>query len=134
MIRTPVLGLVGVYDADGTISGEIRYWLGARIGMTHCSLCDVTHGMFTQRSAWRDWRASLEVPFELFHRDDMPGDVSELTSDLPVVVARTTTGIVKLLGPVELDRCDGDLLLFIDALTAAVERAGLDGTGIDHRS
>lgn len=131
MSRPAVLALVGVYDADGTISGEIRYWLGARIGVSHCSLCEVTHGLFTQRSAWRDWRASLDVPFELFHRDDMPGDVAAATTGLPVVVARTARGIVTLLGPDELDGCDGDLHRFIDALRVAVERTGLDHTGLD---
>ena len=131
MSRPAVLALVGVYDADGTLGGEIRYWLGARIGISHCSLCDVTHGLFTQRSGWREWRASLGVPFELFHRDDMPGDVAAATTALPVVVARTAQGIVTLLGPDELDGCDGDLHRFIDALRVAVERTGLDHTGLD---
>ena len=130
MSRPAVLALVGVYDADGTLGGEIRYWLGARIGMSHCSLCDVTHGLFTQRSAWMELRASLGVPFELFHRDDMPGDVAAATTLLPVVVARTAQGIVTLLGPDELDVCDGDLHRFIDALRVAMERTGLDHTGL----
>lgn len=123
--------LVGVYDADGTLGGEIRYWLGARIGLAHCSLCDVTHGLFTERSEWRDWRASLDVPFELFHRDDMPTDVAMATSVLPVVVARTAEGIETLLGATELDQCEGDLRQFVDALRAAVDRCGLDPTGLE---
>lgn len=131
MSRPAVRALVGVYDADGTIGGEIRYWLGARIGVSHCSLCDVTHGLFAQRSAWREWRASLGVPFELFHRDDMPGDVASATTALPVVVARTAQGIVELLGPDELDQCDGDLHRFIDALRAALDRTGLDHSGFE---
>lgn len=120
------ISLIGVYDADGTVVGEIRYWLGARVGVTHCSLCGVTHGLFTERAAWRDWRASLTVPFELFHRDDMPGDVAAATSSLPVVVARTDAGIVTLLGPSELDRCDGSLEQFVSALRSAVDRTGLE--------
>jgi hypothetical protein len=39
-----VVRLVGVYDADGTPRGEIAYWVGARLGRTHCALCDITHG------------------------------------------------------------------------------------------
>ena len=45
--------LIGVYDADGTLLGEARYWIGARLGRTHCSLCEITHGLFTERADWR---------------------------------------------------------------------------------
>ena len=125
MTTSPVVELVGVYDADGTIAGEIRYWLGARIGTVHCSLCEVTHGLFTQRSEWREWRASLEIPFNLFHRNDMPKEVADASSELPMVAARTADGIKILLGPDDLDRCDGDLQAFIGALQAALESAAL---------
>ena len=33
--------LIGVYDADGTLLGEARYWIGARLGQTHRALCDI---------------------------------------------------------------------------------------------
>ncbi len=120
-----VASLVGVYDADGTVVGEITYWLGARVGRAHCSLCEVTHGMFSQRASWRQWRSSLEVPFELFHRDDMPTDVAEAVTAFPAVAARTADGLVMLLGPDDLDGCEGDLKAFIGALQAALESAAL---------
>ncbi|GDX28913.1 hypothetical protein LBMAG13_13430 [Actinomycetes bacterium] len=28
--------LIGVYDADATLWGEISYWVGARLGVRHC--------------------------------------------------------------------------------------------------
>ena len=46
--------LVGVYDADHTIRGELAYWIGARLGRAHCSLCDITHGLLRERSESRD--------------------------------------------------------------------------------
>ena len=39
-----IVRLIGVYDANGTLSGELAYWIGARLGRRHCSLCDITHG------------------------------------------------------------------------------------------
>jgi hypothetical protein len=114
-----------VYDADGTIIGEVSYWLGARIGRAHCSLCDVTHGMFTERASWREWRQSLKVPFELFHRDDMPADVSAMLTDLPAVVARTGESVVLVLDHQSLETCDGDLQQFIEELHGSLAAKGL---------
>lgn len=49
--------VIGVYDADGTAWGELRYWIGARVGRAHCSLCDITHGLVHERAEWRAARA-----------------------------------------------------------------------------
>lgn len=120
-----MLALVGVYDADGTVIGEITYWLGARIGRAHCSLCDVTHGVFRERDSWRRWRQSLEVPFELFHRDDAPTDVLAAAPNLPAAMARTSDGVELLLDRTALDRCAGDLPSFALECAAALSAAGL---------
>lgn len=125
MAEGVVTSLVGVYDADGTIIGEVTYWLGARIGRAHCSLCDVTHGMFTERASWREWRQSLAVPFELFHRDDMPVDVAAALTDLPAVVARTGESVVLVLDHQRLETCDGDLAHFISELHGSLASKGL---------
>ena len=36
--------LIGIYDADGGIFGEIKYFAGKIFANQHCSLCDITHG------------------------------------------------------------------------------------------
>jgi hypothetical protein len=117
---TPITSLVGVYDADGTVIGEITYWLGARLGRVHCALCDVTHGMFTEREVWRQWRASLTIPFELFHRDDAPAEVIDVAGVLPAVVARTDAGLIPLMDRSTLEDCSGDLDSFVGGLRKAL--------------
>ena len=117
---------VGVYDADGTVRGELAYWVGARFGVRHCSLCELTHGTFREREDWRVCRSELPVPFHTYHRDDQPADVrAAAVGAYPIVVARTAAGVVSLLGPAELERCNGDLVRFVDALLGAVTQAGL---------
>ena len=121
-----VLGLVGVYDADGTLRGEVSYWIGARLGRTHCSLCEITHGRFTERSDWRAARAGLPVPFETFHRDDQPDAVRACAGGrAPVVVARTDRGPVLLLGPADLDTCGGSPDTLLEQVRRAADRTGL---------
>jgi hypothetical protein len=110
--------LIGVYDADSTLLGEISYWVGARLGITHCSLCELTHGLFTQKSEWRQCAESLTIPFRLFHRDDAPDDViAALAGQFPAVLQRTTEGLKVLLTKDELERFHGRTADFAEWIT-----------------
>ncbi len=113
-----IVRLVGVYDADSTLRGEVAYWIGARLGRRHCSLCDITHGSFRARPEWNACRTGLPVPFDTYHRNDQPDQVrSAANGQAPVVVAETTAGHVVLVDPVRLNDCGGsldDLLLAIE--------------------
>lgn len=118
--------LVGVYDAEGTLRGELTYWVGARLGRAHCSLCDITHGTFRERGDWKQCRAALPVPFDTYHLDDQPSAVRDAAEGTaPVVVAETSVGYVVLLGPRELDACAGSVDRFERALEHALSGAGL---------
>jgi hypothetical protein len=118
--------LIGVYDADATLRGEVTYWIGARLGRTHCSLCEITHGLVRERSTWRACRAGLPIPFDTYHRNDQPEAVREALGGVaPAVVAETTRGIVTLLGPGQLERCSGSSEALLSAVDDAVREAGL---------
>ena len=100
--------LIGVYDADASLLGEVSYWVGARLGITHCSLCELTHGLFAKKSEWTQCADSLSVPFRLFHRDDAPNDViNALGGKFPAVLLRTTEGVKTILTKEELENFDG---------------------------
>jgi hypothetical protein len=118
--------IIGVYAAEGTRRGEVSYWIGARLGRTHCALCDITHGTFREKAAWRTCRDSVPVPVEMYHRDDQPEAVRSATGGVdPVVVAETDGGVVVLLGPDAVAACDASPDALVDAIGAAVETAGL---------
>jgi phage terminase large subunit-like protein len=123
---TVVRRLIGVYDADGTLRGEIAYWVGARLGRTHCSLCEITHGAVRVRPEWTECRSSLPVPFDTFHRDDQPPAVRDAAGGrAPVVVAETDDGVVVLLDDEALEACGGSVDRLADALSRAVADRGL---------
>jgi len=114
--------LVGVYDADSTLRGELSYWVGARLGQRHCSLCEITHGSVRQRPEWKACQAGLPVPFDTCHRNDQPDTIRAATGgQAPVVVAETDTGHVILLTAADLDACEGS----IDRLVEAIDRSAL---------
>lgn len=101
--------LIGVYDADATLWGELSYWVGARLGQRHCSLCDITHGLFSEKSSWCDCRSQLPAQFTTYHRNDQPDDVRACIGDrLPAIVIRTDDGVRMFVTAEELISCDGD--------------------------
>lgn len=124
--RPVIQRLIGVYNAEGTLRGELTYWVGARLGRAHCALCDITHGSVRERPDWKVCRDGLPVAFETYHRDDQPEEVRELLAGTtPAVVAQTDQGPLVLLGPSELEACEGDPSRMAEALTLAAEQAGL---------
>jgi hypothetical protein len=117
---------VGVYDADSTVRGELAYWVGARLGRRHCSLCEITHGSVRQRPGWKVCRAGLPMPFDTFHRNDQPATIrAACEGQTPAVVAETNSGHVLLLSSVELAMCDGSIDRLVTAMEQAAARRGL---------
>jgi hypothetical protein len=110
---------VGVYDADGTVVGELSYFLKARMGRAHCALCDVTHGRVRRKRAWVDACGDLTVPFDTYHRDDQPEGTRALGSP-PLVAAELDDGTYALLlDGAAIEACNGDPARLISALLAA---------------
>jgi hypothetical protein len=124
---TAICRLIGVYNAEGTLRGELAYWVGARLGRAHCALCDITHGLARERSDWKQLRDAMSVPFDTFHRNDQPDEAREVSDGLaPVVVAETAGGgLLVLLGPEELEACAGSTERLTSAIEAARAKAGL---------
>jgi hypothetical protein len=119
--------LIGVYDADGSVLGELSYFVRARFGAAHCALCDITHGRVRERADWKVCRDELPVVFDTFHRDDQPADVRAAISGLPAVAAQLDDGrTVELLGRSALEECAGSPGLLVDAIDAALARLGID--------
>jgi hypothetical protein len=118
--------LIGVYNADGTVFGELAYFVGSHLGRKHCSLCDITHGLLRQKSEWQACRNGLPVPFDTFHRNDQPHEVRLVTGEItPMVVAQTDVDMIILLEPDELAHCGGSIERMMTAIDAAIIHAGL---------
>lgn len=106
--------LFGVYDADATLVGEASYWIGARLGIRHCSLCDITHSLFREKSQWRQCVERLQkdynVIFHAFHRNDQPDNVRQVINGAyPAVVAIRASGAASLfLSADQIAECGAD--------------------------
>jgi len=66
-----------VYDADGTVPGEVFYLLRKWFGKRHCAACDITHGPKTVKPEWNTLQTTGWLGVNLFniHRDEMDAKV-----------------------------------------------------------
>ena len=45
--------LIGIYNADGGIVGELTYFFGHLIGVKSCTLCDISHSPIMKKSSFK---------------------------------------------------------------------------------
>jgi hypothetical protein len=102
-----VVRLHGVYDATGTTTGEIAYFLRRTLLNQHCSLCDITHSTFSRRPTWDSCVTDLGIEFQLHHRNDVPASVATTPGYMtPCVICEYEDGSLTLLvNSNELDSC-----------------------------
>lgn len=120
-----LLGLTGIYHADGSLLGELRYVTGKLLGTAHCALCDITHGRVRKKRAFSRLQQRLEVPMDLVHLDERDDELAVFTDGrTPSVVGRTDHGLVMLLDAEQLELA-GSVERFEGALHEAIASAGL---------
>ncbi len=124
-----------IYDADGSLAGELSYALGKLAGARRCALCDISHGWNPQgKAAWRAG-SQLACGLQWLHRDEQTPAMAEYTrGQLPLVIAQTGDRFTTLLDADGLAACDGDYEAFAEALGAvitpeAVAAGSMPGSG-----
>ena len=111
--------LVGIYDADGGLAGELRYALGKLTGRGKCALCDLTHGWNPLGSrAWKQARAGLPVELELVHRDEATGTQLAAVAALPAIVADDGEGWSEVMTSADIEACAGSPEQLLERLRA----------------
>jgi hypothetical protein len=121
-----VTALTGVYQAEGSLQGELRYVVGKLLGNAHCALCDITHGSVREKKGFTACREALPVPLRNVHLDERSPEIARFTEGrTPCVVAHTAEGLVLLLDEAALEACQGSVTRFRATLDAALVERGL---------
>ena len=105
--------LVGVYHADGSLVGELRYLWGKFRGTAHCALCDITHATVREKAAFKACRSRLPIPLRVLHLDERSEDLIEATEGrTPCVVGKAPDGWQMVLDAQTLDACKSSVECF----------------------
>ena len=112
--------LIGIYDADGGIFGEIKYFAGKIFADQHCSLCDITHGK--SKSEWAKCEKNLPVTIDFIHLNERNETVKKYTNGVtPCVIGKTATGYVTIVTKNEMNDCHGDVERFEELINKKLQ-------------
>lgn len=117
---TRIVRFTGVYDANGSLTGELAYWLGARVGLRHCALCEITHGLVRPKKEWQGQLERLPVEFLAVHLDEREPEVEAASRGKePCVVATRADGSAEIvIDREQIEACEGNPVVFADLLSS----------------
>ena len=81
-----------IYNAEGSIFGELKYFYNKHIKDISCSMCDITHNTISEKREWK--KKCMLSPFKIkcLHLDELPKDIENLVKvNTPCVVAKTNS-------------------------------------------
>jgi len=106
MADEPIDGLLLIYNAD---AGRVAAFLDSArkaLSIGACTLCELTHGLFGERSEWAECRLSYRVPVTALHRDEVDAETASVAGELPAVVARSAARTLCLVTSRQLAECE----------------------------
>jgi hypothetical protein len=109
---------VGIYNADGTILGELRYVVGKLRGTVLCSLCDITHGKVRPRKDFLAACTEAAVEIELLHRNEATSEQLAAAGILPALIVEAEGTWRCVLTASDLEECAGSPAQLISRLQA----------------
>ena len=90
-----------IYDADGGILNEIKYWVNKNILKkdSACELCDISHGKIFVRLEWLKFIKELKTKYkvELLHRNELPMKIKERNFQLPCIIGETDNELIEIV-------------------------------------
>lgn len=94
--------LIGVYNANGGIAGELAYFFGHLIGVRSCTLCHVTHSPVRKKSQWRDLEQRVQddlgYQFMLVHKNERTAEqLSASAGREPCVLIEDDEGHLSMI-------------------------------------
>jgi hypothetical protein len=116
--------LIGVYNADGGVIGELKYFFGHLIGIAKCELCDITHSPIRRKASFDQLASELKseygLDFALKHLNERSeAETKASAAKEPCVLAEYPDGSLGMfLDRQELRMVDGNVDRFAKLVRA----------------
>ncbi|MCH9669766.1 MAG: hypothetical protein K0U76_14770 [Actinomycetia bacterium] len=118
-----------VWNAELSLMGGLTYVANRVRGIEECALCELTYDGLSEKADFKRCKRDIGLPFDGVYRNRLDSAQAAVAGDeFPCVLAKTPTGLVKLLGRTEIESCAGDLDRFADLLREAIDRNGNSST------
>ena len=112
--------LIGIYNAKGSLIGELQYFFGKIRGTAHCALCDITHGKLKEKKDFKQCKQDLEIPLELLHLDELEPELEKFANEAPCIIGKKDEGFVLIIGADELEKCKSSVDSFSNLLNSKI--------------
>jgi hypothetical protein len=113
--------ILGVYNADGGLVGELRYIVGHMLGTVSCALCDITHSPIRRKREWDALVAELGIHVDLRHLNELDErEAAAVGDNAPIVLVERGGVLTPLLDNAQLEALDGSVSAFGVAVRAAL--------------
>jgi hypothetical protein len=108
MITKNFKSIYFIYNADGGIFNEVKYWIDKNIlrKKTSCELCDISHGKIFMRSQWSKFIKELKKDYkvEVLHRNEVPKKILDNDFGFPCVIGETKNDFIEIIDNITLSQ------------------------------
>ena len=103
--------LIFVYNANSGKANAILdvYHKIASPGTYKCNLCKLTHGIFKERTRWKNFRQNLKIELDFLHANEFRKQYASASMrkfKLPVVLKKGNEGLDVFISCDELNKMD----------------------------
>ena len=93
-----------IYNADGGLLNEIKYWINKNLlnKQNTCELCDISHSKIFVRSDWLQFIKELKKDYkvEVLHRNEVPNKIIEKNYEFPCVIGETENDLIEIINSI----------------------------------
>ena len=95
-----------IYNADGGLLNEIKYWINKNLlnRKSSCELCDISHSKIFVRYGWIQFIKELKKDYkvEVLHRNEVPKKIIEKNFVFPCVIGETENDLIEIISSISL--------------------------------
>ena len=111
-----------IYNAEGSLRGELEYIYNKYVNNIKCSMCEITHGTISPKRKWKEKCLTFGIKIKCLHLDELPNDIRKLVKDkTPCVVGQINSVKTILMKDNELIKMSGNVDSFFRFLDEKIK-------------